>query len=297
MTRTVYVCIPVYNAELTIERTLKSLLDQTYHEIKIHIVDNVSTDNTLSIIKEISDDRVYIHKNIIHTNDGESNWNRCFQYMNSVYSTDSEYSTIFHADDIYTKKMIENQVDILENHVDVGAVFTGSKLIDADDNIIGVNVLPEPYTQNKELNYYDIMDATLKYGNQLMTPSPLYRSKVYRFQSPFRYEAFGYSSDLDMWLRTASVWNLFVINEPLMHHRVGSILSRPLHALRTSEEMFFRTVDYHLSQHPAQSQKALDMYEMRRVEDKIHCIKNTAIKMGVRLPGVLLWGLTKKMRL
>jgi glycosyltransferase involved in cell wall biosynthesis len=291
MTQMVDICIPVYNAETTIERTLKSLLDQTHYDINIHIVDNVSTDNTLDITRGFSDERIIIHENKIYTRDGESNWNRCFQYM------DSEYASIFHADDIYTKRMIENQVDILDNHIDVGAVFTGSKLIDQNDNTVCVHTMPERYTHNKELNIKDIMDTTLRYGNQLMTPSPLYRSKIYKFMSPFRHESFGYSSDLDMWLRTANKWNLFVINEPLMHHRLGSPHTQLLiHALRTSEEMFFRTVDYHLSKLPPQSQDALDMYEMRRVEDKIHCLKNTIKKMGVRFPKMLLWGISKKMR-
>jgi glycosyltransferase involved in cell wall biosynthesis len=283
------ICVPAYNSGVTIERTLKSLVDQTYKNITIHVVDNVSTDNTVDVAKTIGDDRIIIHTNKTHYSIGEYNWNRCFDYMNG------EYASIFHADDIYPSKMIKKQVDILETHKNVGAVFAWGNIIDHDDNIIATPKNAEPYTHNKELTFNEVILSTLNYGNQLMAPTPLYRSNLYKSLAPFRHEAFGYSSDLDMWLRTAKEYNLFVINEPVFGHRTGSATTRPLHTLRTSEEMHFRVMDYHLKGIVGLPQSALDKYEMRRMEDKLTCIKNSIIKMGARTPSNLMWALRTKM--
>jgi glycosyltransferase involved in cell wall biosynthesis len=291
MNRSVCICIPVYNSKITIARTLNSLINQTYDNIIIHVVDNASTDNTVEIVKSVDDHRIIINTNDKHLPKSEYNWNRCFSHMQP-----NGYSSIFHGDDIYYPKMIEKQVDILETHENVGAVFTGSQIIDENDKLISTTQLPPTLSYNKELTHHDIIQSTLLHGNQLMTPSALYRSNIYRLMQPFNYEAFGYSSDLDMWLRTSKIWNLFVINEPLMAYRKSKYQdSKKIHTLRTSEEMFFHTVDYHIMDNKKLSQSAVDMYEMRRVEDKIQCLKNTVKSRGLRFPKVVMQGLLAKM--
>jgi glycosyltransferase involved in cell wall biosynthesis len=291
METNVCICIPAYNSEKTIEKTLNSLLNQTHENLRINVVDNVSTDNTANIARSMDDTRITVYTNTIHYPMGEHNWNRCFAYMPT-----GGYSGIFHADDIYTPKMIEKQVDILNTHPDTMAVFTGMKFIGDTDNTIKIPPLPEPYTHNKELNKYDVLVSTLRYGNQLATPSALCASNIYKGASPFRYEAFGYSSDLDMWLRIAHYFKIFVINEPLIHYRVSKNKgSNLIHNSRTSEEMFFRTMDYHIVGINGIPQDAIDIYELRRIVDKVKCIKNSVVKMGDRFPHVLYQGLLKKM--
>jgi len=48
----VSICIPTYNAEKTIEKTLQSILNQTYRNLEIIIVDNASTDSTLRTLNK-----------------------------------------------------------------------------------------------------------------------------------------------------------------------------------------------------------------------------------------------------
>ena len=70
----VSVCVPVYNGANTIEETIKSIIDQTYKNIEIIVVDNCSTDNTVSILRAIDDERLKIYVN--DSNLGmEGNWN------------------------------------------------------------------------------------------------------------------------------------------------------------------------------------------------------------------------------
>jgi len=52
------VCIPVYNGERTIAQTIKSVLSQSFGEFELLIVDNASTDSTVSIVKGFNDSRI-----------------------------------------------------------------------------------------------------------------------------------------------------------------------------------------------------------------------------------------------
>ena len=54
----VSVIIPMYNREKTIETAVKSVLEQTYGKLEVVIVDDCSTDNSVDVVKNISDERV-----------------------------------------------------------------------------------------------------------------------------------------------------------------------------------------------------------------------------------------------
>jgi len=57
------ICMPVYNGSLVIPETLKSILNQSFKNYEIVIVDDKSTDNTEEVIKSIKDPRIKYYKN------------------------------------------------------------------------------------------------------------------------------------------------------------------------------------------------------------------------------------------
>lgn len=59
----VSVCLPVYNAARTILATIKSILNQTFKNFELVVVDNASTDNTLDLVRTIQDKRLKIYQN------------------------------------------------------------------------------------------------------------------------------------------------------------------------------------------------------------------------------------------
>ena len=56
----VSVIIPSYNREKTIERAVMSVLNQTYKDLELIVVDDCSKDNTVEVLKSIKDDRLKI---------------------------------------------------------------------------------------------------------------------------------------------------------------------------------------------------------------------------------------------
>ena len=56
----VSICIPVFNGEKTIAKTIDSLINQTYKNIEIIVIDNCSSDATVKIVQEFNDARIKI---------------------------------------------------------------------------------------------------------------------------------------------------------------------------------------------------------------------------------------------
>jgi glycosyltransferase involved in cell wall biosynthesis len=75
----VSVVIPTYNYAHFLDETIQSVLNQTFLDFELIIVDNNSTDNTEEVVKNyLSDNRVSFYKN--DTNIGlVGNWNKCLE--------------------------------------------------------------------------------------------------------------------------------------------------------------------------------------------------------------------------
>ncbi len=56
----VSVCIPAYNNADYIKETIECVLNQTYKDLELIMVDDQSTDNTVEIVKSIKDERLKI---------------------------------------------------------------------------------------------------------------------------------------------------------------------------------------------------------------------------------------------
>jgi glycosyltransferase involved in cell wall biosynthesis len=266
----VSICIPVYNSENTIGKTIASILNQTFKNIEIIIIDNNSTDSTIKIIEEFDDPRIRLILNEIHFPFAEYNWNRCFEYVHG------ELMAIFHADDVYLPDMISRQIETFKKNPSAGSVFTLANIINENDEIVGEFKLPpnvkglEPYT------YYQIFTSILEEGCFLICPSAIIRTSLYIKLSPFRYDQFGSASDLDMWLRAAECAPLIILDEKLMNYRISkSQETYVLNRLRIHEAEFFKVMDFHIEKNKNNfeiSKDTKDKYDMLRFKDQIICV-------------------------
>jgi glycosyltransferase involved in cell wall biosynthesis len=269
----VSICIPVYNAEKTIWRTIASILNQKYENIEIIIVDNCSSDGTVKIILSFIDPRIRLIQNDTHLPHGEDNWNRCFQYAKG------EFMAIFHADDVYLPDMIFRQIAMFEKNPTIGCVFTQGNIINENDDIIGELKLPPDMTGSELYTNSQLLNSILENGDFLLCPSAMMRSDLYKKLSPFRYDQFGSASDLDMWLRVAKCAPVTIINEKLMNYRISkSQGTQVLNSGRTHEADFFRVMDFHIAQNQKPdeiSQKTMNKYNISRFGDQLLCIRNS----------------------
>ena len=221
----VCICIPTYNAANTIRETLTSILTQTYPNLVVHISDNASTDNTLTIIESFNDSRIITHRNIKNIG-GEGNFTRCIQLA------EGKYTAIFHADDIYEPEMVLSQVAFLENNPEAGAVFTEAFLIDEIGKRIGRIQFPKKIKSNNSLYDFDtLFPAILQQSNFFICPSFMVRTQIYKKEiEVWRGDLFQTAADLDVWLRILQKHLIGHLPNPLINYRIsdnhGSAKSR-----------------------------------------------------------------------
>lgn len=241
----VSICIPTYNAALTIGETLASILAQTYVNLVVHISDNASTDDTLKIVESVADARMHIHRHVENIG-GEGNFNRCIQLA------EGKYTAIFHADDVYEAGMVERQVAFLEAHPEAGAVFTEASLIDEVGNRIGEIRLPQGIaSQNGLYDFSTMFKAVLRHSNFFICPSVMVRTQLYQQEIKcWRGELFKSSADLDLWLRILQQHPVGYLQERLMRYRISGNQFSSRVRMGTERADFFLVIDYYLEQEP-----------------------------------------------
>ena len=134
----VSVIIPVYNAERYIGATVQSVLDQTYEDFEILIVDDGSPDRSIEICRQFTDPRIKIIQ--------QHNRGVAAARNHGIRAAQGEYIAFLDADDLWLSTKLEKHVNHLESSESVGISYSYSTLIDA--NGIPLSLYQLPPTQN-----------------------------------------------------------------------------------------------------------------------------------------------------
>lgn len=207
----VSICIPVYNAEEFIAKAIESALNQTYKDFEIIIVNDASTDNTLSEIKKYNDSRIKIYNN--ETNIGMvANWNKSLELSNG------EYVKFLFQDDIILPTLLEKQVEALDDHPDVTLVSTSSYIINESGD---VKAKRNRFPKSGKYNGKEVARKSIRRGNIFGEPSlVMIRKSVFK-QTGYFDDRYFYVPDWDMWLKCLYYGNYYHINEYLTKFRVS----------------------------------------------------------------------------
>jgi glycosyltransferase involved in cell wall biosynthesis len=121
----VSVVLPTYNRANLIGRSLRSVLDQTYHDFEIIVVDD-STDDTEEIVKSFEDERIRYIKRDIRKGAGAAR-------NTGIKSARGKYIAFQDSDDEWLSEKLEKQMKVLEAApFEVGIVYTDMLRISED---------------------------------------------------------------------------------------------------------------------------------------------------------------------
>ena len=111
------VVIPAYNAEIYLSEAIESIINQTFKDFELIIIDDSSVDNSWEIIKKYSlqDNRIKIYRN-------EVNLGIAGNRNKGISLSSGEYLAWQDADDISIATRLERQVSFMEAHQEVGIV-------------------------------------------------------------------------------------------------------------------------------------------------------------------------------
>lgn len=130
MGQTISVVIPAYNAKSTIERCVKSVLNQSYENLEVIVVNDGSSDSTETICEKMAsyDSRLKV---ITIKNGGVSHARNI-----GIDNAKGDYITFVDSDDYIDKEMYKNLMDLFDTNVDI--VHCSYKNVDESGNILSV---------------------------------------------------------------------------------------------------------------------------------------------------------------
>ena len=127
------VIIPGYNHEKFLPKRIESALGQSVHDIEVIILDDASTDDSMSVIKRYAGDlRVRIIPNQINSGNPFIQWNR------GVREAIGEYVWIAESDDYADSRFLEVLASRLDKHPNVGLAYCDSFRVNAEGVLCGV---------------------------------------------------------------------------------------------------------------------------------------------------------------
>jgi len=119
----VSVIIPTYNRAHLVGRAIRSVLNQTYQDFEIIVVDDHSTDNTEEVVKSFNDPRI---RYIRH----EKNRGGSAARNTGIRAARGEYIAFLDDDDYWLPTKVEKQISLFEQApADVGMVYSGFALV------------------------------------------------------------------------------------------------------------------------------------------------------------------------
>jgi len=201
------VLMPVYNCEMFVKEAVESILNQTYVDFELLIIDDASTDSTVSIIKSFNDSRIKLIKKKLNT--GLTN-----SLNQGLKLAKGKYIARMDGDDVSLPLRLAKQVTYLEANPEVVLCGTSYEIIDEEKRTI----IPEKHN--------DIKLALLK-DNCIAHPSVMIRKKILEEFSIFYDAAKEPAEDYALWIQLLSVGKLHNLQEVLLKYRMhNSSVSR-----------------------------------------------------------------------
>lgn len=204
MDELVSIIMPSYNTEKFVDKTIKSVLSQTYENWELLIVDDCSTDNSIQVIKSFNDSRIKIFIN-------DKNSGAALSRNKALKEAKGKWIAFLDSDDIWDKNKLRKQIDfMLSNKYNFS--YTKYIEIDENDNELGIVVTgPRKITKHKMFNYCWLGCLSVMYNAEAV--------------GLIQIDDLKKNNDYAMWLKVIKQTNCYFLNEMLAKYRIrkGSI--------------------------------------------------------------------------
>jgi glycosyltransferase involved in cell wall biosynthesis len=209
----VSVIIPAYNASATIERTLRSVMAQTYAHLEIIVVDDGSNDHTAAIVERVGreDSRIILLR---QPNEGVA-----IARNLGIAHAYGEFVAPLDADDIWHPRKLEKQISVMEDGGErIGLVYCYSRHIDEHDVIV-------PRDGQQATARGDVY-ARLVLSNFIANASsPLMRRRYLQeiggYDPSLRARRAQGCEDYEVYLAIAERWEIDLVPEYLLGYRTA----------------------------------------------------------------------------
>lgn len=198
----VSVILPTYNRACLINRSIKSVLNQTYTNIELIIVDDASDDNTEEVVKAFNDNRIVYIQHIKNTGGAGAR-------NSGIKKSQGKYIAFQDDDDEWINQKLEKQMNVmLSSSSRVGVVYSSFKRIKNHT----FSIIPGNQVLDKEGNIlHQLLD-----DNFVTTQVSLVKKECFLTAGLFD-ENLPRLQDWDLWIRIAKHYEFSFIEEPLVN--------------------------------------------------------------------------------
>jgi len=251
------IVMSTYNSENTIEKSINSILQQTYSDFELIVINDGSTDKTGDIVKQIGDKRICL---ITQDNRGlAASLNRAISLVRGKYVARMD------DDDIALPERLQCQIDYMLANSEIDIVGGQAWIIDQNDCIIGE--MKKPLGKDNIKKY-------IEYACPIIHPTYLVKAEVYKAVGGYR-EYIGNAEDYDFLLRVVDSGYLLanVIKKVILYRVYPSDSARKNFSKNSMVQM-------------VNTRKILKLHKFRKkglLEPKhiVDSIKNTSVKRNL----------------
>ena len=224
-TKKVSVIIPMYNSSKYIKECVQSVLNQTYKNVELIIVDDMSSDNSVEIVEQFKDDRIKLIK--LSKNVGAA-----LARNKGIDNATGEYICFLDSDDYWVLDKLERQVKFIEEN-DYAFIYSDYAYLNLDGTTHIAHV-PKLITYKQALKNTAIFTSTVMFNMSYLDKVDIYMPNIKRGQD------------------TATWWQVLkkgikahAINEVLAFYRRGeksSLSSNKFRALKRTWKLYKKDI-------------------------------------------------------
>ena len=212
------IIIPVYNTEKYIANTIFSLMQQTFKNFEVILVDDETTDSAIVIAEKALTLNAIKYKTIHKKNSGLGESRNV-----GVKNANGEWIVFLDSDDILQPDTFELILNTITRFKDVDFIFTDFQNVEIGNEFKKAKIDTGLTLFNRE----EIQNSFLMRSQVILAPGTLYRANWYK-QNNFEFKKIPYSEDqLFIWEMLLKVDKVIKINKSLYNYlqRPGSIMS------------------------------------------------------------------------
>jgi glycosyltransferase involved in cell wall biosynthesis len=199
MTPRVSVLMPAYNSEIFIREAISSIIEQSFSDYELIIIDDASTDDTVKIIRSFSDQRI-----LLIEKDSHSGYTTSLNI--GLKMAQGEYVARMDADDVMLKDRLKEQVSYMDSHPEVIVSGTWYKLMQ-EQRVVG-----DPYTPEE-------VRVTLLDYCCIAHPTVILRKERLLHADKFYNPSIEPAEDYDLWTRLIACGQITNLPKVLLHYR------------------------------------------------------------------------------
>lgn len=196
MSQLISVIIPTFNRADLIKRAIESVINQTYGNIEVIIVDDGSTDNTEQIVKSVKDDRVKYIK--------QENSGACVARNTGIEHANGSIISFLDSDDEWELSKLEKQYDFMKENSSKAVACNYWFEKNGEKRVYISNHSEKVFSIDELLDYNYVTTGSLLIEKKLLLGSGSFDPKMPRYQ------------DWDLVIRVSRLTPIHFIDEPLL---------------------------------------------------------------------------------